>query len=483
MMLSLSPLFWYNRIDPGFDYNTEKSTTGNRMDIAMGRVCPYEFFEEPLCDGILVSRTLLESKVNLVRNEDDMYYISAHGGKRKFPDIPSYCKTRGTDLICFADPGTWSYANYFELPPALYDTDDLIDYYSHMRYDIAGSVDWPIIDRIMQTIDGKRKFSDLSDKIKEKRRKLTLELAQDFINKCRKRNHINFMPFGTIQGYSMKTYRKSLRAILKMGYDYIAIGGLPAYSEERVVDILSMIKKEVDRAGMRGIGIHMYGRFPAPSNTGYYLECGVSSFDNNSSFIYATKNACAFVNPTYKESGTVPIHPCISIKIPMPTGPMISRIRRYLPDKYEGVLSSCNNTFALFCRYSQSQKQKDKKKFIRAYKKMNRDLEEVRRVKLKSEAKFKFALETCTNAFDSNGWQRCQCTSCRMIKDHIYLGRGTNRSYHLFAHNTHIQYVRLQKELNLAKKNVDSSCLYDWTKIRKLHRQNNAERTAIKKEM
>lgn len=479
-MLSFNPLFWYNRIDMGFDYNTEASVTGNRMDIAMNRTCAYEFFEEPLMDGILVSRTLLESKINLKRNKDNIYYISAHGGKRIFPDIPAYCKTTGTKFLTFADPGTWSYANYFKLPDLLYDTEDLIDYYSHMKYDIAGSVDWPIIDRVMTTVDGKRKFSDLSDKIKEKRRKLTLELAQDFINKCRKRNHINFMPFGTIQGYSMETYRKSLRAILKMGYDYIAIGGLPAYSEERVVDILAMIKKEIDKAGMRGIGLHMYGRFPAPSNTGYFLECGVSSFDNNSSFIYATKNNCSFVNPAYKESGTVPIHPCISIKIPMPKGPMISRIRRFFPDKYEEVLASCNTAFKLFCVYSQTHKEKDKKKFVRSYKKMNRDLEDVRRVKLGSEAKFKLALKTCTNALDSNGWQRCGCTSCKMIKDHIYLGRSTNRSYHLFAHNTHCQFVRFRRELEKAKNLVDSSCLYDWTKIRKIHKQNNAKRTAIK---
>jgi len=478
-MMSYNQLAWYNCIDPGFDYNTEESATGNRMDVAMNRVGFYEFFEEPIIDGILISRTLLEGKVNLIK-ENGYYHVSANSGKRIFPDIPAYCKTRGTDFITFADPGTWSYANYFELPESLYDTDDLIDYYSHMRYDLAGSVDWPIVDRIMQTVDGKRKFSELDEETKEHRRILTLELAEDFIKKCRKRGEINFMPFGTIQGYSTKTYRESLRKVLKMGYEYIAIGGLPAYSEERVVDLLNMIKDEIDRAGMRGIGMHMYGRFPAPDYTAHYLECYVSSFDNNSSFIYASKNDCAYVNPDYRYHGNVPIKPCCSVKIPMESGPMLSRVRRYHPESYESTLAHCKKSFRLFVKYVKTGEQKDMRNFLRAYTDLNFALEEVRRVKLKNEAKILRHVEIGRNALESKGWQRCGCTSCRTIRDHIYLSRGTNRTYHAFAHNTYVQYTRLQRELKKAKKNVSYN--YDQTKLRKIHKLNNLERTAIKKD-
>jgi len=119
-VLFFCPLLWYQgeRLDLGYNFNTEKTTSGtHQREIAASKKCGYEVFDEPLADGILVSRTLLEQTTNLVK-EDDRYVIKTW--KKKFYEILSYCSTKGRYIPSFADPGTWSYVNQFKLPDYLY---------------------------------------------------------------------------------------------------------------------------------------------------------------------------------------------------------------------------------------------------------------------------------------------------------------------------------------------------------------------------
>jgi hypothetical protein len=427
-----------------------------------------------MCDGILVSRTMLEVTTTLKKNDANVYKINTY--RNVHYNVLEYCQTKGLFLPTLADPGTWSYHNLFELPEYLYDTEDLINYYNNMQFDLAGSVDWPIIDRIVQVQDGKRKFIDLDFKTKEHRRQLTLELAADFIKKCNKRKKLNFMPFGTIQGYSPKTYQESLRAILKMGYEYIAIGGLPAYSEKHVVELLPMILKEVQKVGYEG-GMHLYGRFPSPRYVAYYMEHHVSSFDNNSSHIAACVSPCSYYDPDFKFREEVPTFRCYGIKIPPLTGPMLARLKRRDFELWEKVSKLCTDTFHLFCNFSNSGKNSDLEVFLRSYKKMDKVLNTAR-INPKSNSFLSDSLERCKTALKLKGWERCGCTACRKAKAHIMMVRG-HRIRYLFNHNTHVQYVRYQRELKKAKKIVDYP-QYDWSKIREINRLKNI-RKAIKR--
>jgi len=475
-MLFFNPLLWYERINVNYDYDKDCSTfEGSRHDELVAYQRVYEFFKEPLCDGLLVSRTLVQDIATIFTDEDNRYKISDRANPTGYPTIQDYARIRGRrvgDNITFADPGTWSYANKFELPDFLYNVDELIRYYDTLGFDLAGSVDWPIVDRVAVYENGKKVLKDLDDKIKEERRQITIENAESFIKECRRRKRLNFVPFGTIQGYSLETYRDSLRRLLKLGYDYIAIGGLPSYSEAKVLELLPMIKDEIRRSDTKP-GIHLYGRFPSPNAVSAFVNAGVTSFDNNTSFMAAAgKSLMTFFDPEFKESGdgVMAVDVCYGIKIPGRRSLILNRLRRIDKegDVYEEVVELCDKTFERFVAYSNNPSPLNERIFMSYYAKMNVALNVARR-RPHTPNVMKMTTNTGRIAVQKRAWLRCQCTSCKELKAHILLTRG-NRIGHTFAHNTHVQYTRFQKEM---KRCADLGVVpkYDWSPIKAMAKQ------------
>ncbi len=472
-----NPLLWYGgeRVNPFYNFDTEVvEFDGKRAELSAKRQCGYEFFKEELASGILVSRTLLGGACTVRKDDDEIYKIFAH--KRTYDTILDYAKLRNVryPYTSFADPGTWTFVNHLKLPDYLYDTGDLINYYNDLQYDLAGSVDWPIIEKIcIKDENGKRKFVQLDLKTKEMRRNLTLELAQGFINECNKRKNLQFVPFGTIQGYSEETYRDSLRVLLKMGYKYIAIGGLPAYSEKTVLELLPMIWEEVKRSGDRP-GIHLYGRFPSPQYVPQYLKYGVTSFDNNSGFISASTASCSYYDPQFKIDGEIPVGNCSGIKIPPVTGPLLRKIKKNNPDVYKRVEFWCSQTFKMFCEFVRTESKIDAKKFLIHYKRMNREMQKAN-ANAYSANKIKTLMNACKVAIKEKGWNKCKCTSCRKLKGHVNLVRGQRIPY-LFLHNSHVQYYRFVKELEKAVKTTEFE-KFDWNLVDQLHRKKHLRKS------
>ncbi len=482
-MVFFSPLLWYQgeRVDTTFNiYNETTQVKGNSRDIAYSKSCAYEFYTEPLAHGCLVSRTLLGDSVRVDRDDKGKYGITQY--KTRWSNIIDYGRMKGRYIPTFADPGTWTYVHHFELPEYLYDTEGMIDYYNDLQYDLAGSVDWPIIDRIMQwdKEKGKRNFLDLDDKTKEMRRNLTLELAEDFINKCSKRSNLQFVPFATIQGYSYDTYRESLRQVLKLYPPYIAIGGLPSYSEKRVVELLPMIWGEIRKKGYRP-GLHLYGRFPSPEHVGTFLRYGVTSFDNNSGFIVASKNDCAVYHPRFRTEGDIPLQECYNINVSAITSPMLRKVKaKYGEDskEYKKVFNATARAFKAFNKYCKNDTKQNAKKFMRLYKKADLVYNELSRARPWGQVRLQHSYDRMKRTLRDKPWEQCGCTSCRMLGPHIALRRGC-RIQHTFFHNTYVQFARYIRELKTAEKNVYYP-KYNWKPILEKNRLKN-HRLAIRR--
>jgi len=472
MMRYFSPLLWYNgeRVDPGYDYDRECSQYDNLRERVSKKICGYNFFSGALADGILVSRSLLESSTNLT-NEDGRWKVKTYG--KDHWNILSYAKTMGLNYTSFADPGTFSHANKFELPAYLYETDKMIDYYQDMQYDLAGSVDWPIIEKVrVQTGPGKFKYVELDEDTKNMRRALTIELAKDF-KKCCDRRSVDFVPFGTIQGFDEKSYRTSMREILRLGYKYIAIGGLPSYSEQQVIELLPTLSAEIRRAGYRP-GIHLYGRFPSPRYVPFYLENYVTSFDNNSPFLAASRTACNYYHPEFAYNREqVPVYDCFSIRIPAERGPLLSRLKRRDNSLWSNGMEVCSRAFSLFVEVRKRPSDKNIDRFLDAYDAMNQFLQEARMNKV-NERRLAKDRETAEKALRARLWEVCPCESCAQIGAHIMLTRG-QRIPHTFLHNTYIQYQRFAKELKEAMASVDYPT-FDWSEIDQLNAFKNIKR-------
>lgn len=470
-MKSFPPLLMFAQIDTKYDFDNDKFSSVKR------RKYPYEFCKEKICDGLLVSKTMLDQVANVRIDDAGKFKIYKKGNSGIcYSTIREFFYLQNSrSFVSFADPGTWSYVHKLELPDFLYDQDLVFRYYNDLRFDLCGSVDWPIVDKIrVKDSSGKVNFRELGLKEKLHRLNLTVELAELFMKKCSSKKNINFIPFGTIQGYNVATYIDSLKRVLKLGYKYVAIGGLPSYSEKKVLELLVPIKKCVRKYGDGNIGIHLYGRFPSPTATLAFARAGVTSFDNNYPYISATKNVCSTFNPDYKydKDVLVPSTPCYSIKIPSVRGKSVLAFkRRSSEEDLDSVMSVGNKCYRKFVSFDKNQSSINRRKFIRSYKKMYRFFRTYGVVKI-SDSKIDNIIRVAIKSLRDKIWEKCGCTMCRMAGSHIVLIRGTRFRY-TFVHNTYVQYLRLLKELKRKKvRKYDKR--YDWSSVYEKRNKNHS---------
>lgn len=469
-MKFFSPLLWYHKFDKSFDFSLDQSAfPGSATERVAAKVYGYEFFPQLACDGLLVSGTMLRSRGKVCRNSISGKYQIVDRFGRTYSTIREFLSIPGrynSTYIVFADPGTFTYVNQFKLPEYLYDTNDLIDYYNDLSFDLAGSVDWPIIDKIIVIEKGKKNYITLDSGTKEKRRKLTIELAKDFFNECSKRKSINFIPFGTIQGYDLETYVQSLRELLKIGYSYIAIGGL-ATSEKFALDLLPLIAAEMKKAGAFP-GMHLYARFPSILAIPEFLKYGVTSFDNTSSLTTARLSNCSYIDASFggDKSITSMREPCYNIKIPGPRSPSIVKLKKVIPEPdFNDLVRLCTKTFKLFASYNNSGSKSTLRQFLNMYSTMHFTLNSYR-AKPIPEAKVLEMVATCRTTVRNRPWEKCRCRSCSWLGAHITLTRSNERIIHTFYHNSYVHYSRYASEL--AENIYKRSSAYDWGVVAKM---------------
>jgi len=232
---------WDDRVDPGFDFKTERFTLQRtpRDDIYA-----HELFEEKVYDGILVSRMALGEK-GKKREEAEKI------GLRNYLRLPAEYELMG-------DCGAFGYINE-ERPP--FDTNHIIDYYEKMRFDLAVSVDHIVIPA----------FEDQN----ETRYKITIENALDFLSES-KRRQVDFIPIGAVQGWNIPTYVEAAKTLADAGYDYLAIGGLARSPNKVVVQICTEVARAVP-----GVKIHVFGVARA-NLASVFASIGITSADSAS---------------------------------------------------------------------------------------------------------------------------------------------------------------------------------------------------------
>src|SRR5262249_37449873 len=148
----------------------------------------------PAYDGILVSRLVAED------SEDKKKRINALGVHRFFR-VPDRFPIMG-------DCGAFGYVNE-EVPP--YRTGEILDYYTRLGFDFGVSIDHLIV----AATEGQR----------QARYELTIANAEEFLKEHRRRG-LGWEPVGAVQGWDANSYARAADRYVKMGYRYVALGGL-----------------------------------------------------------------------------------------------------------------------------------------------------------------------------------------------------------------------------------------------------------------
>ena len=263
-----------DQIDPSFDFTTEQRSiyrVRQRDDHYA-----HEALQTPPFDGFLVSKTIVDGLPGAagkytIAQRHRLYRV----GIREFFRLDVQ---PGPRLATMGDCGAFSYVRD-DQPP--YSPDEVIDFYDECGFDLGISVDHVILG-YDPAADRDPHHPQAADW--RSRQALTLELAAQFRANCRARK-VGFQALGVAQGWSPASYAVAVRALQKMGYRRIALGGMVPLKTPEVLACL----KRIDKVRRSDTQLHLLG-ITRCDHIDLFADCGVTSFDSTSPFRQSFKD-------------------------------------------------------------------------------------------------------------------------------------------------------------------------------------------------
>lgn len=394
-------------VDPSFDYITEK-----RSDTRIRQrddLYAHEVFRKPPYDGMLVSKAIVEgagsTSGRYTLGQQRRFTVQ---GVREFLRLPD-------DLEIMGDCGAFSYVNEPEPPVTI---EEVAHFYEECGFDHGASVDHVILD-YNPTWDSPLPGMDPVPEAVRYRQEITIQLARDFLKHCRKQK-FRFEPLGVAQGWSPKSYATSFSALQKMGYKYIALGGMVSLKSAEIMQVLNAVSPR-KRSETR---IHLFG-VTRLDHVKRFQEHGVISFDSTSPLRQAFKEDKD--NYYSKDRTYVAIRvPQVDVNVKLKKKIMSGEVRQEEAFRLE---RSCLDALRQF----------DRRRFPR------KDL-----VDLLVEYQSLFgSVKNYAQAYDETlqdrPWKDCKCAVCQALGINVIIFRGAERNRRRGFHNVYFTYEKLKR--------------------------------------
>jgi hypothetical protein len=406
---------WADTVDPSFDFAND--SYGPQRQVS-NDVYAHELFSTPPYGGILISRATAEKSPS-------RYERLLSTGARSFFRLPP-------SMRAFGDCGAFTYLH--ETQPR-YETEDVLDYYQRIGVNYGASIDHLVIETLK---------SDSAQPVKmsvheyERRVELTHENALEFL-RLHRRGGYRFHPIGVAQGWNPKTYAQSVRQLISMGYDYVALGGLARAPGETVLKVLERVRKAVDdprRKTSQEIRIHVFG-VAKPGIASRLRRLRISSIDSASYLRKAwLRSAQNYVGPdgVWYTAVRVPqsSHPKV-MKYVSHNGKSMAEVQKL--EKY------CLSVLQEHDASGLPQKRLDRLlgrlvEYDRYLLRIGDDGQQMRDGAV-SEERYRRTLE-------ARPWEACPCNVCAALGIQVVIFRGTNRNKRRGFHNTWVLHHRLR---------------------------------------
>ncbi|MBZ4418759.1 tRNA-guanine transglycosylase DpdA [Myxococcus sp. RHSTA-1-4] len=406
-------------VDPSFDFERERRSTTRKRQ--RDDLYAHEVFSSTPFDGLLVSKGIVDGYGGLGSR-----YTLAQRHRLLRLGAPEFFRIDQAPrkLALMGDCGAFTYVKEEEPP---YSVDELLEFYGGCRFDYGLSLDHVILLFKPEADASRDALKALVPKEMQDRRELTLELAEAFLRK-HKAGKYTFEPIGVAQGWSPLSYAESVKALQKMGYHFIALGGMVPLKSPELLACLEAI----DKVRKPGIQLHLLG-ITRTEHLKDFDRLGITSFDSTSPLRQAFKDD--------KDNYYTPERNYTAIRIPQVEGnPGLQRmissgevsqdVARKLEKAclegmrlFEAGKRTVDEVLALLMEYERFYDPGSKKNHAEAYRR------------------------TLTDA----PWRKCPCDVCRELRYHVVLFRGAERNRRRGFHNVWTFYQQLEKQLGLEK--------------------------------
>lgn len=399
-------------VSPDFNFDTERhsSTRVRHRD----DIYAHELFGSLPFDGLLVSKAIVDGVEGSGKYTFPQRIRIRREGVRDFfrlNELPFHVPVIG-------DCGAFSYVKH-PTPPPEFSVDNVLEFYQECGFDFGVSVDHVILAYQQKWDEDPNAIpTELRD-----RQALTLELASEFIHK-QQAERMAFEPMGVAQGWSPRSYAHAVQELRKMGYSYIALGGMVPLKTHEILQCLQAIDiKPSDNIRMHLLGV------TRTDHVTEFARYGVASFDSTSPFLQAFKDErdnYYTLDRTYS-----------AVRIPQVEGNpgLLRKIKA-------GIVS-------------QEQARRLEKACLQAMKDFDQDRCSVEHVvdilaeyeQLYDPKRMSKHLDAYRQVLQDKPWRTCPCEVCSSLGYQVVLFRGSERNKRRGFHNLWVFWRILQQRL------------------------------------
>lgn len=263
----------FDRVDPCYDFIKDCSEPGrNRQG---EDVFCHELFPEPPYDGVLVSRSTIESKKSRC-TQPERFRIKREG-IRNFLRFPR-AKFKGDpqEYPIIGDCGSYSSLNK---QGATFGVEDTFNFYVDGKFDYGISPDIIVTETCSDWDDARKRPSDIESRVEQ-----TYCQGKAFLSLCKDRQPA-FIPIGAIQFWSIKSAGRYAKKFTDLGYQYIGVGGIAHRPTQEIFNIVGEIRERIPAA----VKLHLFG-FTRTKEIHRFFGFGITSIDSTSPLIKAFKD-------------------------------------------------------------------------------------------------------------------------------------------------------------------------------------------------
>ena len=406
-------------VDPSFDF-TKENRSVDRIRHQDDHYA-HEVFSTRAFDGILISKAIVDG----TGGAGQAKYTQAQKRRILREGVRAFFRAeehRWGPLSFMGDCGAFSYVKE-EKPP--YTVDEVIEFYDKCGFDYGISVDHVILEYRPQWEDDQDMFSKDDSGVPaaiRERQQLTISLARDFFNTI-ERDRLKVIPVGVAQGWGPRSYAYAATELKKIGFRYIALGGMVPLKTPEILSCL----EAVHHTPKPDPQIHLLG-VTRLAQLATFAKFGVVSFDSTSPLRQAfkdDKDNYYTLDRTYS-----------AIRVPQVQGNfrLEARIRsgEVNQDVARTAEQRCLQTLAEY----DSGKRQDLKPVLKA----------LRAYELIHDPRTD-RTEIYREALEAQPWKQCPCEICKQLGHHVILFRGAERNRRRGFHNVWTFYKRLQRGL------------------------------------
>lgn len=388
---------WDDRVDPDYDFVRDRRSD-QRADAYAHDQYAHEIYPAPNYDGVLVSRMVLLGAAARMQEQRRRRVLDA-GGIKRYLRLPAGVPVMG-------DCGAFGYKS---LPEPPLTSEDVLTYYRELGFDYGVSVDHLVF-----------AGRDLAEQ--EVRYRITRENARTFLQLVAERGMpASFKPVGAAQGWASRpeSYAEAARALVQMGYRYIALGGLVRARTDELLRVLDAVAPAVPD----GVGLHLFG-IARPDSIDHFRGYGVTSLDSASPLRRAWMDG--------RKNYFTPSDAYLAIRVPFAkpgdTSALRAQERACLAALREYDAGGVAGSASMYAAIAATLGYQEAHAAMHNSRLLSRPLREQEYARL----------------LHDRPWRSCGCVICGALGIEVALLRGNDRNRRRGFHNTYVFYRRLR---------------------------------------